>query len=143
MSKSYLLLIIVLVVAILAIGGFAFYRSTTVQTPPSASPTTPTVPSQPPATTTPPAAPLQKMISLTVSSPTNGQIVSTPTVTVSGKTIPNADVAVNDKDLKANASGNFTTVLTLDEGDNNISVTASDENGSYSEWNGTVTYTPL
>lgn len=145
MSKAYLLLLALLTIAVLGIGGFAYFRSQSGQTtaPSYSTPTTTrSTPSQPAAPSQPSQTPAQNQISLTVISPTNGQQVSTATLVVKGKTVPNADVAVNDKDIKADASGNFSTTISLDEGDNEILVTASDANGNSSEWSGTVTYTP-
>ncbi len=145
MSKAYLFLLALLALAALGIGGFAYLRSTSSSTTPSYSTptTTPQAPSQPTTPSQPATeAPLQNQIALTVSSPTKGQQVSLASLVVKGKTAPNADVAVNDKDIKADASGNFQTTITLDEGDNEIFITASDANGNYSEWSATVTYTP-
>lgn len=84
----------------------------------------------------------QSAISLTVSSPVNGLISTSPTVLVKGKTLPNADVAVNDSDLKADASGAFSVSIKLDEGDNVIVVIANDDQGNVAEKEITVTYTP-
>ncbi len=81
-------------------------------------------------------------ITLTVSSPSDGLTVNSPDITVSGKTTPNADVSVNDQEIKADASGNFSVKLTLDEGDNPITVTASDEQGNYIEKDITVNFVP-
>ncbi len=149
MSKFYLLLILVLVILALSVGGYSFYQASLSQNrakspapvSPAVSPNTQTLTSPQSPTTPNTPAPVD-MISLTVNSPKNKETVSSATISVSGKTVPNADVSVNDKDLKADASGNFSTILTLDEGDNDIYIMASDESGNYSEWNGTVTYTP-
>lgn len=82
-------------------------------------------------------------ITLTISSPSDGSTVNSPDITVSGKTTPNADVFVNEKDVKANASGNFSVKLTLDEGDNLITVTANDEQGNYIEKEITINFVSL
>ncbi len=81
-----------------------------------------------------------QQITLDITSPQNGATVTTSAVTVAGKTVPNADVNVNDVSLKADAQGNFSTRLTLDEGDNMIDVVANDANGNNSEQEITVTY---
>lgn len=143
MGKPYLFLIGALVLVALGIGGFAYYRSTTnpaiapSYTVPSAQPS----PNQP-SSATQPTSPVPNEIALTITSPVNGAQVSTPTITVSGKTAPNADVSVNDKDLTADAQGNFSTTITLEDGDNNLSITAADSTGKSSEAELTVTYTP-
>ena len=144
MSKAYLILIGLLALIAASIGAFAYYRSTTPSpTAPATSQVPTTSPTTPSQTTTPEVVPetAASQISLTVTSPTDGQEVSAATITVKGQTVANADVAVNDKDLKADASGNFQTTLTLDEGDNDIFITASDQTGNFSDWEGTVTYT--
>ncbi len=72
-------------------------------------------------------------LTLVVTQPQDGADLSSVTVTVSGKTAPKAEVSVNDKSLTADASGNFTTTITLDEGDDEINVTANDANGNFAE----------
>ncbi len=79
---------------------------------------------------------------LQITQPTNGQVLSVATVNVTGKTAANADVSVNDKDVKADATGSFTAAVNLDEGDNPISVSAFDADGNTSEQEITVIYNP-
>ncbi len=143
MSKPYLLLIAALVIVALGIGGFAYYRSTTnpATAPSYTTPSATTSPTQQ-ANPSQPTSPVPNDITLTITSPQNGAQVSTPTITVSGKTVPNADVSVNDQDLTADAQGNFSTTITLEDGDNNLSITAADSTGQSSEAELTVTYTP-
>jgi len=88
----------------------------------------------------PTPTPANNQITLEVTSPVNGATVSSPNITVSGKTLPGADVFVNDTELTADANGNFSMQLTLDEGDNQITVSANDNNGFSSEQDLTVTY---
>lgn len=139
MSKSYLVLISLLVVAVLAVGVFAYYRSASKTEPVPIPVVTPITPSPTPT----PVPTFQNQIALTITAPKTGITVSSPTLTVTGKTVPNADVAINDKDVKANTIGNFTTTITLDEGENEIIVVASDDTGNFSEQTLLVTYTPL
>jgi len=70
----------------------------------------------------------QKMF-LEVNSPTDGAQVSTNKITVSGQTMSKAEVSVNEKDLVADDNGNFSTTVSLEEGENFISITAGNENG--------------
>ncbi|MCJ7805743.1 hypothetical protein MUP46_03830 [Patescibacteria group bacterium] len=91
-------------------------------------------------TGSPTPTPANNQITLDVTSPIDGATVSSPSITVSGKTLPGADVFVNDTELTADANGNFSTQLTLDEGDNQITVSANDNNGFSSEQDLTVTY---
>ena len=82
----------------------------------------------------------KNQIALTVSQPTDGQTTTSSFITVKGKTVSNADVSVNDMDLKADTQGNFSATLTLDEGDNDIVVVAVDNKGLSAEKDLTVTY---
>lgn len=72
-------------------------------------------------------------ITLEITSPEDGAILTSSGVTVKGKTVPNAEVFVDDKETKADANGNFSVVLTIEEGENTIVVTANDSDGSYAE----------
>lgn len=112
---------------------------------------TPVVPviTPPVQTTTPKTAPpvipppaTIDQIKLTITSPVDKAVVTTPTITVTGDTVPNANVAINELELKANAAGKFSAKLTLSEGDNPIVINAIDANGNYSEKELTVTYQP-
>lgn len=78
-------------------------------------------------------------ISLVVTSPTDGATLTSTNVTVTGKTAPNADVFINDLAGKADASGNFSISVGLDEGQNQIVVSANDANGNVAEQDLTVT----
>lgn len=82
------------------------------------------------------------VLPLTVSQPVNGAQVTGARITVSGKTAPRAEVFINDIELTAGSNGNFTTSITLDEGDNIITVSANDDQGNSSEQEITVTYNP-
>lgn len=75
----------------------------------------------------------EKSVLLTISEPSNNATVSTSTITVKGRTVANADVSVNEKDVKADAQGNFLTTISLDEGENIISILAVDQLGNFVE----------
>ncbi|MGA3291533.1 MAG: hypothetical protein ABSC49_00065 [Candidatus Microgenomates bacterium] len=77
-------------------------------------------------------------ISLVVTSPKDGDSLDTTNVTVKGKTTPNADVFVDDQSGKADASGNFSISVGLDEGENQIVVSANDSVGNATEQDLTV-----
>ena len=70
---------------------------------------------------------------LTVTYPATNATLSSSSLTLTGKTAPNADVFVNDQVTKADASGNFSVKLTLDEGQNGIVVNANDASGNVAE----------
>ena len=79
-------------------------------------------------------------ITLTITSPSDGATVTASSLTVKGKTAPWAEVFVNDIGTVADANGNFSAKLTLDEGENPIVVFANDADGNVAEKEITVTY---
>ncbi len=79
-------------------------------------------------------------LTLSVASPTDGSQVTSPTVTVKGKTMSNAEVFVNDTNGTADGDGNFSIATTLDEGENTVIVVANDSDGNVAEQELTVTY---
>ena len=101
-----------------------------------------------PVTTIPTAKPLPSpipavsQITLALTSPSDKSTVTVASVVVKGHTVPAADIFVNDTEVTADAGGNFTAQVSLDEGDNIVTVTANDSNGSYAEKDFTVTYSP-
>lgn len=86
------------------------------------------------------SAPSVSEITLTISSPQSGGSVSAPKVAVKGKTSPKAEVFANEAEGLADASGNFSLTVALDEGENSIIVTAVDANGKVAEKEVLVTY---
>lgn len=78
-------------------------------------------------------------ISLDVTSPIDGETLSSTNATVTGKTVPSAEVFVNDATDKADTNGNFSINISLDEGQNEIVVSANDANGNVAEKDLTVT----
>lgn len=72
-------------------------------------------------------------IVLSVDSPENNATVSTSQITVLGITVPEADVSVNEKEIKADKNGNFSVKIDLEEGENIIFVIANDAQGNYAE----------
>ncbi len=81
-------------------------------------------------------------MTLSITSPTNGSTVTSSSVSVRGRTVPKADVFVNELEGKADASGNFAISVTLDEGENYFVVLANDEFGNAAEAELTVSYAP-
>ncbi len=77
---------------------------------------------------------------LTVIQPQNGAVVKNAQILVFGKTAPNADVFVNDKDTVADAKGDFSVAFTLEEGENYILVGSTDAKGNFAEQELSVTY---
>lgn len=85
------------------------------------------------------ASEISQRLTLEVYQPKDKATVNSSTITVAGKTSALADVFVNEKELKADSNGNFSTNLNLDEGENIITVIVSDEQGNYAEKELTVT----
>lgn len=77
---------------------------------------------------------------LDISSPVDGLTVTTPSLTVKGKTAPGAEVFVNEKETAADVQGNFTVAITLEEGDNYIVIMVSNQDGNSAEKELTVIY---
>lgn len=72
-------------------------------------------------------------IFLEITSPEDGAIVVASTVWVKGKTLPRADVFINDSETKADSRGNFSASIGLDEGENMINIIANDAEGNFVE----------
>ncbi len=86
-----------------------------------------------PEANTPEEKPTTQQFSFAVTSPTSGTTVNVDTVTITGKTVPQADIFVNEVDTKADAAGNFSIAYTLEEGENYLIVGANDEFGHSDE----------
>lgn len=76
---------------------------------------------------------LEQTFRLQILSPSDGSTVTSPNITFRGNTVAQAEVFVNDKEVIADAEGNFSLPLTLEEGDNPIMVVANDAEGNVSE----------
>ncbi len=137
-------LAIVVLVVLLVITGVFLFRKGMVNTLPSTTPNSQQTPENTNGTNGANVIPSEAItnvnqIALVVTSPQDRSTVTTPTITVAGKTTPNADVFINDKQLVADSQGNFSTSLTMDQGDNEIAIIANDQNGNSSEKDLTVT----
>lgn len=76
--------------------------------------------------------------SITITSPANNSTVKVPYVRVVGTTSPGAEVFINGMEGIANAKGNFSFNIALDEGENTVFLSANDVNGSSAEQEITV-----
>jgi len=63
-------------------------------------------------------------------------------LTIEGITEGNAKLSINGRWVVVDSNGKFSYAATLDEGDNNFTITAEDEVGNSSESSISVTYTP-
>lgn len=112
---------------------------TPTKTPLSGAPTQ-TITSTP---TVAASIPTVAQITLTVTDPGNGAVVSSSPITIKGKTVANAQVFVNDAETKADSSGYFSVSLPIEEGENEIIVVANNDNGEYAEQSVMVTLETL
>jgi len=76
---------------------------------------------------------------INITSPLDKSVVKSASLLVKGETVANAEVFVNDKETKADKNGNFSLYLTLDEGENTLTVIMNDSLGNYIEKEITVT----
>ncbi len=81
-------------------------------------------------------------ILLEISKPQDKSTVTSPAISIMGKTQPQTEVYINDQTLIADNNGNFSASLTLDEGENIINVLVVDDEGNSAEAELTVTYEP-
>lgn len=85
-----------------------------------------------------------KSLRLELEQPDDNLLVFEPSVVISGKSAPSSNVLImtESKDLiiKSSAEGDFSTVLELDEGVNNISVAVFDNSGDSRSAERTVYY---
>jgi uncharacterized protein YfaP (DUF2135 family) len=76
---------------------------------------------------------LQSDIPLKVASPVDSADLNADTITVQGQTTPGAVVQVNDMSGIADANGNFSIPISLEQGPNAIDVIATDDTGKQGE----------
>jgi hypothetical protein len=92
--------------------------------------------------TQPTPAPSPQVFFLTVLSPLSETVVSQSPIEVRGRTVVDAVVSVNGQVVPVNATGEFSTQVSLVEGPNDIEVIASDFRGGYETHVITVIYVP-
>lgn len=79
------------------------------------------------------AKPENKSISLELFEVNDGMIVSDPTLLIKGKTVADAEVFVDNQELKAGKNGEFSAKVGLDEGENVIIITVNNSEGNMAE----------
>lgn len=70
---------------------------------------------------------------LEINSPKDKATVSTTVIKVEGKANPSAEIFINEKETKADSTGNFSIEYELFEGENEIYISANDSSGNYVE----------
>jgi len=86
--------------------------------------------------------PVSGPVSIEMVTPQDGATVNTPQIQVTGVSSPGAVVTVNDDILIAGPDGKFETTVSLEEGPNLIEIVASNDSGSETSLELTVTYEP-
>jgi glucodextranase-like protein len=81
-------------------------------------------------------------VTIQITSPQDGATVNTPQVQVTGVSSPGAVVTVNDDILIAGPDGKFDSTVSLEDGLNLIEIVASNDSGSETSLELTVTYEP-
>lgn len=81
-------------------------------------------------------------IPLTVVNPSRDLTVTAAALEVTGQTSARAEVFVNEKETMADDDGKFTVAITLEEGENYLTIVATDEDGKVAEVERVVTYEP-
>lgn len=81
---------------------------------------------------------------LVVEKPEDEDVVETKTVTIAGKTIPEATIVINaegtDQVVRPASNGNFSTTVTIGDGANQILITSIAPNGEETTIIRTITY---
>ena len=75
---------------------------------------------------------------LDILSPKDKDTVSNSSLNIKGTTIASAELFVNDKETKADKDGNFSVNITLEEGENILTIIMNDSLGNYIEKEVTV-----
>ncbi|OGH25030.1 MAG: hypothetical protein A3B47_02970 [Candidatus Levybacteria bacterium RIFCSPLOWO2_01_FULL_39_24] len=136
MKKEKLILSVVAVLFGLLVAGFAFYLFQTTKTVPDTN--TKTISFASPAPTISPS------ISLVLDRPKDEEVVDSNVLIVSGKTQSNAVVVVitdsSEDVITPSATGNFSTTVNLDNGQNILEVISIAPNGESVTSKKTVTY---
>jgi hypothetical protein len=79
---------------------------------------------------------------LKILSPQNGTMVTAPDLNITGQSVAFAEVFVGEEKITADKAGNFSQKITLDEGENEIIVSANDASGNNAETTLKISYEP-
>ncbi|MFZ2206044.1 MAG: hypothetical protein WA061_03670 [Microgenomates group bacterium] len=74
-----------------------------------------------------------KSLDLVIDEPLSGTEVQKNSITIKGRVNPKAHVIVNEADVTLGVNGKFDQQVTLDEGENYISIVAYDDEGNAAE----------
>lgn len=134
-KERVILSFIALLIGLMVAGGAFFLYENAKASAPKEEETVVSVPT--PSTT-------EEASSLKIDKPQNEDVISSRTVTISGKTEPNAVIvaqsAADEQVAKASANGSFQFTLDIEEGLNTINVTAILADGTEVSEIRTITY---
>ena len=71
--------------------------------------------------------------SLDISEPTDGTTTKDKKIKVSGKTEPGVQVTISDNQVIVNSDGNFSSELSLNDGENTLTIKATDHASNFAE----------
>jgi len=136
MKQERVILSFIMVIIGLLVAGVAFYIYQGTKSVPS-SKTAILAPS-------PTATPITTSVYLNVDSPADESIVNNKTVSVSGKTTPEATIVImtnsDQKVIEPSGQGDFSTTITITDGANLIRVIAFGSDGQSTIVQKTITY---
>lgn len=140
MSKEKVVLSFIAVLAGLLVAGVAFYFYQSTKVIPKDKIKTISIDSQQPT----PTSFSKSGIFLEIDAPKDESVTDKKTVTVSGKTINDAVVIIStnssDEVVTTAQNGNFSTTMTIEDGENQIEITAIAPNGEEQAATRTITF---
>ncbi len=136
MKQERVILSFIMVVIGLLVAGVAFYVYQGTKTIPGSKTTV--------SVATPTPTPIGASVYLSLNSPVNESVVDNKTVTVSGKTTPDATIVIitnsDQKVVQPSGQGDFSTTVIITSGTNLIRVTAFGSDGQSETMQRTITY---
>lgn len=151
MNFSRFTVLTVLTFVVVALAACSGSDDSTPTAPSSGSPQAPTSGTPSPGATatsgedalpTPQSSDGDSGLLLEIESPQNGAVLSSPAVTVNGRTVPNATVRVNGFETESDVSGTFLGIMFLEEGNNTIQVNVRSPEGVERSVSLLVTFQP-
>lgn len=134
-KKIFTTFLILLIGTLFALGGFYLYQQSKVIKPSKIKKIVLEEPSPAP----------DSSIFISVAKPEDEEVSTTRSLTISGKTIPNAKIVILTPTTQeagvAAKDGSFSTDINLDEGENIIEISAVADNGETAKIKRTVIYT--
>jgi hypothetical protein len=136
MKQERIILSFIMVLIGLLVAGVAFYFYQGTKT--ISNPKTTVV------VVTPSPTPIANSVYLNVNSPTDESVTDNKTVTVAGQTTPNATIVIitnSDQEvLQPSGQGDFSTTVTIADGENLIRITTFAADGQSTSIQRTITY---